>query len=637
MLPFCFSHLFSSVINMSISASIVILVILLIRLALRKAPKIFSYVLWAAVLFRLLCPITFTADFSLLRMVDASAIQTVPHTASMEYLSPSWSNLEEAPPTMSVEQKDTTAVQNLDATINVAPNVSSSAQIAALIWLVGICIFFLYGIASYSLLRRKLIGAVAIDKNVYSADHIPSPFVLGMLHPKIYLPSNLQPQEQIYILLHERHHIQRKDHIVKALAFLALCIHWFNPLIWLAFFLSGKDMEMSCDEAVIKRLGNHIRRDYSTSLLRFAMGKTMLSGTPLAFGEGDVKTRIRNLAQWRQPKRWIPPLAAILCLAVVAACTANPRQSIDMDQQTYASMEDFAQQIMEKTTSVNYYGADGIEKTANVLDSKIAWLEKQGEIAGLAPEGILEAWTFNFLVQIDASPQDISLVGGMYEENGWYDLEGQGGHNIVALRHKNGEYQILYNQIVNDNMNFYGLHNNYEEALYDWYIQETGSDLPPYIASYEWVGSTAADYRQWETYRYDGNGWYLYLPFSWAAAYDDVNDVYQGQNLYQTSSGWTLSQMSEDVEDVAEAYIAQGSVMQQVNGIAASYAISQQQGNIDEAYLFAKEDGGCYILRIFCKEENADQDYPLLYTMVKTFSMDSRIRLGQSPQPLPFL
>ena len=139
---------------------------------------------------------------------------------------------------------------------------------------------------------------------------------MGIFRPVIYLPGTLDKAERKYIIAHERHHIRRGDHIFKALGFLALTIHWFNSLVWIAFVLANRDMEMSCDEAVIRKFGEDVRADYSASLLNLATGHRMFAVTPLAFGEGNPTDRVRNLAKWKKPKRWIILICAILCVVL---------------------------------------------------------------------------------------------------------------------------------------------------------------------------------------------------------------------------------------------------------------------------------------------------------------------------------
>ena len=192
------------------------------------------------------------------------------------------------------------------------------------VWVAGMGVMLLYSAVSYLKIRKKLLVVVPLRDNIFLADDIKSPFVVGLFRPKIYLPCNLEEKEQEYIILHEQYHIKRLDHIIKALAFLALAIHWFNPLVWVAFILASKDMEMSCDEAVIGKIGDDVRADYSASLLTLATGRRIIAGTPLAFGEGDTKSRIRNLANWRKPAFWVVLISVVACIALAVCLLIDP-------------------------------------------------------------------------------------------------------------------------------------------------------------------------------------------------------------------------------------------------------------------------------------------------------------------------
>lgn len=294
--------------NMSLTASVVILFVLLLRLLLKKVPKVISYALWGIVLFRLLCPISIESGFSLFGLLDAPVTTNGTITSSISYI----------PDNIAREKsvlEETDQVQPQADQQTMIP-LKTPMAIATCVWMTGLFVIGIYTIASYIRLRRKLITASHLRDNIYLADEIPSPFVFGLFRPKIYLPSFLDEQEQPYIILHEQYHIRRLDHIVKALAFIALCVHWFNPLVWVAFHMASKDMEMSCDEAVIQKMGAGVVADYAASLLSLATGKHSLTGLPLAFGEGDAKGRIRNLANWKNPKRI---LFAIACLVVILA------------------------------------------------------------------------------------------------------------------------------------------------------------------------------------------------------------------------------------------------------------------------------------------------------------------------------
>ena len=369
------------VFNMSVTASAVIVFVLLARLLLKKAPKIFSYALWAVVLFRLICPVSITAGFSLLGLFDAPVIEATTHTTAVEYIPQKVVHTptpEVKLPVPGVNQFVNEALPQGDEQTAADP-MEASVALATLVWLAGIGVLAVYSVVSLLRLRGRLVGTMPLRDNIYLADYIETPFVMGILRPKIYLPSSLSEQEQGYIILHERHHIRRGDHIIKALAFLALCVHWFNPLVWAAFVLPAKDMEMSCDEAVVKKLGEGIRADYSASLLSLATGRRIIAGTPLAFGEGDTKSRIKNLLSWKKPGVWITVIAAVVCVAVVAACAANPQGTpAETPRDTsaitgqFVSMEEYAQRTMDGKKTAHYYRPDGTEATANVTGTKLA-------------------------------------------------------------------------------------------------------------------------------------------------------------------------------------------------------------------------------------------------------------------------
>ncbi len=326
--------LFLTVLGMSGTAAVVILLVLLARLALRRAPKVFSYALWAVVLFRLLCPFTIPSTFSLL-----PAVQTSPAGAELTRVTvytgiaavniPVNDYLSEHPYPVEFtqsERKGDPCAQYLEG---IGRMVGTAAPdwvfIACRVWLAGAVLLLGYGAVSLLILRRRLVGSVPLagEKHVRLADHIPSPFVLGLFRPRIYLPSDLPEEERDYILLHERTHIRRGDHVFRALAWLALAVHWFNPLVWLAFHLAGKDMEMSCDEAVLRKMGRDVRADYSSSLLRLSTGRRLPAG-PLAFGGGDPQSRIKNVLRYKKPALWVIAAALILVLCAGAALATNP-------------------------------------------------------------------------------------------------------------------------------------------------------------------------------------------------------------------------------------------------------------------------------------------------------------------------
>ncbi len=343
------TEIFLTVLDMSLAASAVIAVVLIARLLLAKQPKIFSYVLWLAVLLRLLCPVSFSAPVSVVEATAPRVAAVSENTTSVHYLPEIGSDPEasELSPPEAPEQK------------------GSVLTLAAYGWLFGAGFLVLGSLLSYGKLRRALVGAVPLEGRVFLADHIPTPFVLGIFRPKIYLPSHTSEEERRFILAHEVHHIRRLDPVTRVLAYAALCLHWFNPLVWAAFRLSGKDMEMSCDEAVIRKLGEQSRADYAGTLLRLTVRRSVFSGAPLAFGEGDTGSRVRNLALWRRPQIWAVLICAVLCAGCLFLCAGNPEV-----QEAAISLEQ-CRSALESLKGADYhvklyrsrYGAGSIQDT----------------------------------------------------------------------------------------------------------------------------------------------------------------------------------------------------------------------------------------------------------------------------------
>lgn len=307
---------FQQVVSMSLTAVLVILAICAARLLLRQAPKKFSYWLWAGAAFRLVCPFSFPAAFSLLAL--APAAQTVAETGPLTEVSylPG-AGLPAAAP----------GVGAADAVLPQAAGAGQALglwEVLGLVWLLGAAALLIGALVAYLRVKGQVATAVKFAHNVYECGAFRSPFVLGFFRPKIYIPFGLEPRQREHVLCHESAHIQRRDYLIKPLGFLLLAIHWFNPLVWLAFHLMSRDMEMSCDEKVLSQLGEEARREYSLSLLSIGSRRRFPAPNPLAFGETGVKERVVNVMKFRRAKRWVTVAAAVAVVAVTAACAANP-------------------------------------------------------------------------------------------------------------------------------------------------------------------------------------------------------------------------------------------------------------------------------------------------------------------------
>ena len=322
-------RLYMGILDMSKTASLVILVVILARLLLKKTPKLISYTLWIVVLFRLFCPVTFETPVGLIPQLPPTSTGYNLADEPIDFAGAGIAAYQAVGDALNgglgVQHIPTTEKSEDGMTRYVTTDWWSVwILFGKYVWIAGMAAMLLYSAISYRRIKRNTAIAVRLRDNIWIADDIQSPFVIGFIKPKIYLPCHLSEKEQDYIILHEKHHINRLDHVIKALAFLALTIHWFNPLVWVAFVLSSKDMEMSCDEAVIRKMGSYIRADYSASLLTLATGHRIIAGTPLAFGEGDTKGRIKNLAKWKKPAIWIVVLSVLLCAVLVVCLITNP-------------------------------------------------------------------------------------------------------------------------------------------------------------------------------------------------------------------------------------------------------------------------------------------------------------------------
>jgi beta-lactamase regulating signal transducer with metallopeptidase domain len=352
--------LFISIVNMSITASYVAIGIILVSLLLRKAPKVFSYILWIPVLFRLVCPFSFDSAFSFFNLINLNAKQGI----GISELVPQNIGLMHTPAIQSgIGSIDSEANASLPSAIPVASVNPMQIWMAvfSLIWIFGVIALLVYSIVSYAKIKRKLQTATRVDGNVFETNAIGTAFVCGFIRPKIYVPANIGDANLSYILEHERTHIRRKDYLIKPIAFLALILHWFNPLMWLCFALMSRDMEISCDESVLHRLGEGAKGGYSNSLLSLAVKrKGLLAANPLAFGESHVKTRIKNILNFKKPAFWVIMVAVVAVCAAAIAFAANPSESAAYISEDYKISFKYPSYWKLNPNSVERYeGEDG--------------------------------------------------------------------------------------------------------------------------------------------------------------------------------------------------------------------------------------------------------------------------------------
>ncbi len=314
--------IFRTIIEMSIKASIVIVAVLLARLAMTKAPRKFSYMLWAVVGFRLCVPESYKVGFGLFSLGKQQEIINSPTDVA-------------GGTTVTVVGSNTAHEAVQGTTGHVVNTVADNAQgfdwsnfilnTAIVIWMIGVSVMIIYGIVSYIKIHRQMRNAILQGGNIYLSDRISAPFTLGFIRPRIYLPFGLSEAEQNCIVAHEKCHIKRLDHIVKLFAYMLLAVHWFNPLCWIAFNRMSLDMEMSCDEIIFrKENSSEMKKDYTKALVSIASKKSFPAPTPITFDDGrSTKKRVTNVLNFKKQKIWVNILCYVLCALMLVACSAD--------------------------------------------------------------------------------------------------------------------------------------------------------------------------------------------------------------------------------------------------------------------------------------------------------------------------
>lgn len=300
-------EVFIKIFNMSLVSLWLILAVIILRLFLKKSPKWIRFVLWAMVAVRLIVPFSFESGFSL--VPNAQALNESSYS-STSYISSDIGDVMENLSADSVEQTE-----------NTFPDILA---IASFVWAAGAVIMFLYMLLSYVILARRLRERIKLRDNIWICDRIKSPFVFGIFKPQIYLLSSMSEEESKYVIAHENTHLKRLDHIWKPLGFLLLCIHWFNPFCWLAYWLFNKDIELACDESVIRELDAKGKKGYSTALLMCSSVRHSASACPLAFGENNIKQRIKCILDYKKPAVRVIVITFAACIAVAVSFMTDP-------------------------------------------------------------------------------------------------------------------------------------------------------------------------------------------------------------------------------------------------------------------------------------------------------------------------
>lgn len=315
--------LFLKILDMGFSAGWLVLAVLVLRPLMQKAPKASRCALWALVAVRLVCP--FSLESALSRIPDTQALfrQTVSQTAPETVPVKTVRNLnQQMPDTLSETAQTSAPVRAAQQTQSKPAPVHRTVDwifLGGILWSAGVLVMLGGAAVSYLRLRKRVSASLALNGRVYLCDYIDTPFILGIGKPKIYLPSSLPPDSATYVLAHEKAHIHRLDHWWKPFGYVLLCVYWFHPLIWAAYILLCRDMEMACDESVVKSMNTLEKKAYSEALLNCSVPRHLVAACPLAFGEVGVKQRIQNVLHYKKPRFWVV-LACSIATILVAVC-----------------------------------------------------------------------------------------------------------------------------------------------------------------------------------------------------------------------------------------------------------------------------------------------------------------------------
>ena len=430
-------EIFQKALNMSIAAGWLILAVIALRLLLRRAPKRFRLLLWAVVGLRLALPWSIESALSLI-----PSAQTLPEGIMLERA-----------PVLDTGISALNGAINPGFTAAFTPELGASANplqvllpIAAALWMLGAAAMLLWALVSWLRLRKRVREAVRLEENVYECE-IASPFVLGLFRPRIYLPFSLENGERELVLAHERAHITAGDHIIKPLGWLLLAAHWYNPLVWLAYALFCRDIELACDERVVRGLSLSDRADYSQALLDLSRPRGGVRACPLAFGESSVKGRVKSVLSYKKPAFWLVLLAVVVCVGAAVCFLTDPKEEAepvdDGDGGVVISArleENFPAQVLdyafacteEMAEELSYLGL----KSAELTD-----LSCCAEVE--APEGgTLLLFRLGARFEL-AEPESVAPAGGMVIEDGWLTRPDSGGDRFMLLLRDGDDWRFI--------------------------------------------------------------------------------------------------------------------------------------------------------------------------------------------------
>ena len=616
------TDVFLGFLNRSLSAAVLIFAVVLVRLVFKKAPKWLLCALWALAAVRLVCPVSIESVLSLIPSAEPVQPEII----------------------VSAQPAITSGIPAVDAIVNpplqaaFTPDPAQSAnplqiltELAAWVWLGGCAALVLYAAISALRLRLRVRTAVRLEGNVFQSEFVPSPFILGVIRPRIYLPFGLEPGAQDMVLAHERAHLKRGDQLWKPLGFLLLTAYWFNPVCWLAYILFCRDIEAACDEKVVRELGDGCKAAYSRALLQCSVPRRMITACPLAFGETGVKGRIKSVLNYKKPAFWLVLAAVVVSVAVAVCFLTDPKTDAEQPEEEppasstadspaeadstpptsafFSSIEDYAeyyiaQVVLPEPIEYKVLTDGGFETvTDTVHDAQMVNLEQLASLSGLDPEGELQLWSFKIAIAPEnAAGRTLMLstdTGLSYIDGQEYLLDNTRYLVIVTYRSETQDYRLFSRTTDTDGtaLAVYEQAGSLQDYLYDMYVSANGGQPYYYMGFYNGMDGYGQPLHLDAYYMIfqesDGARWGAYLPTAdWLRSLGSR----QWYSAHHTGSTFEVSyDAGVSVSVRSAAYAAQGYGGQTMSRCTVYTLASGEQNTM--VYLYGAEDG-CFAVTI---------------------------------------
>lgn len=393
-------EIFTKLLNMSLLAGILVVAIILLRILFKRIPKKYMCLLWVMVAFRLVCPFSIQSPLSVFNLMNSH----VTSNNQIEYFQYNEKPEKPEKPVVTFEIPTFVYADSADVTVQEENSLQIYLPILMNIWVIGLCVMLISAIISYVKLRKSVSISIKRKDNIFVCDEINSPFILGVMNPRIYLPSGIEQSVEKHVIAHEQAHLKRRDYLWKPLGYLLLSVYWFNPLLWIAYILFCRDIEAACDEKVIKDLDKENKIGYSEALLACAVQRRTISVCPIAFGETNVKGRIKNVLNYKKPTFWIIIATIVVCCIFSICLLTDPNKKAMPDNANNTMLRFFA--YFEEANYTAMAELCTKECQDSYFHEEDVFGYKRAAVLNYSEEKIgVNTYKYQINVQVEATPQ----------------------------------------------------------------------------------------------------------------------------------------------------------------------------------------------------------------------------------------